>query len=466
MSAAITTPNPETVARAESYLRGTIDQADRDHAIVVIAILDELTRRGLYIDANGSFRSDIGNSTIDADHGTIGREIAFRIRSGGAKVDSARVTESLEVMAGADAKKRRQKIYDEHLGKPSSAAGEVELRRWIEAITGAEREADVQAIRHWLWQVKNRVASRHGEQHLMPVIFGLKQGSGKSVAVAKLCSPWCELFNPDFKMEDITDDRSAATLARTVIGLWDELGGLGRTDVEKLKHRLTGSVVRYRPMRTNSETEAPMLTSLIGTSNRRLVDLARDPTGARRFYEIEAQDCIDWKAINEINYTLLWESVNEDEKAPGIVYKAIIQAEQTKLVWSDPIERWLLDEEDAGWSVVSGVDGQDLGSVRPDQGAATTRLYGRFRRWCEDNGEREVTAAIVGRRLTELGWEPFRLSRANGQAPAYRRRLIEKPTLHTLHNPAQSPDSAPSVHGVHGVQGDLLYEPVVVFGDL
>ncbi len=457
------TPVHDSVqAEAERYLRGPMDDADPVHATIVCALLDGLKDRGLAVDANGSFRDAKAWQRVDSDHASMGREVAFTIRSKGTRVDSSRVTETLEVIAKRDAETRRFVIYAEHLQRPASPHGEQELRRWVHAVTGTEREADVQAMRHWLWQVKSRTAGRHGEKHLMPVIFGTRQGSGKSIAVARLCTPWAELFNADFAMENITDERCAPALARTVIGLWDELGGLARTDMEKLKHRLTGSVVSYRPMRSNQQVELTMLTSLIGTSNRRLVDLARDPTGARRFYEIEAQDLIDWDAINSINYNLLWQAVNQDEQAPGAVHQSIIAAEQTKLVWRDPIERWLTDEDDTGWPSVADLDGCDLGSARPSAGIPSSTLYGRFRRWCADAGEREAAREAMGRRLTELGWEMFRLPRAHGQAKAYRRPLIEKPAVHTVHNRAQTCDDGDSVHGVHGVNGHCLYEPLAV----
>jgi Virulence-associated protein E len=448
-TAAVVDPSRQ---EAERCLGGPLEAADENHAAIVVAILDELRIRGLAVDAAGSFRDRASWCRVDAEPAALGREIAFKLRSAGVpKIESCRVTETLEVMSVRDARARRAEIYARHIGKPASARGEAELRRWLRAVAGVEREHDVQAMRHWIHQVKNRVSGRPGDLHMMPVVYGQRQGSGKSVAVGKLCAVWAELFNADFASEDITDERRAPALGRIVVACWDELGGLGRADLEKLKHRLTGSTISYRPMTTNTVKELPMLVSLIGTSNRRLVDLAKDPTGARRFFEIEAADVIDWQTINDIDYDQLWQAVNEDEEAPGRVHRELIAAEQMKLVWRDPVERWLTDEDEAGWSVVAGLDGQDLGSAKPDEGIASAKLYDRFRRWCADAGEREVTREVMGRRLSDLGWDQFRLPRSLGHGKAYRRVSQRmKDAVFTVFNRVQSPPDGPSEHAEHG----------------
>ena len=265
----------------------------------------------------------------------------------------------------------------------------------------------------------------------MLVIFGLLQGSGKSQAVLRLCAPWSELFDPEIGIDKITDERNAPHLAACAIGLWDELGGLAKADMEKLKHRMTATTVAYRPMRTNTRIELPALMSFIGSSNRSIGELVKDPSGMRRFYEIRASDSINWDEINGIDYNLLWQAVSENDEAPGKIHRQIISAEQLRLVWRDPVQRWIEDETDVGWQSTCGMDGVLISEVNPIVGASTASLYNRLRAWCDSAGEREPTREVMGRRLVEVGWEAFRLPRSQGQAPGYRQ----------------------SVHPVQGVQG-------------
>lgn len=410
----------ELAAVAERYLGKSIEESDGDHAKILVGIIDAMLRRGLAVDALNNFRDVVSWSRVSCDPVAFAEDLAFNLRRDGMKVDAARVGETFRTLARVDATKRRQDLTSTFLGKPTSQAGLIEVRRWIRAVTGDERPADIAAMLHWLWLVKNRVAGRHGELHLMIVVFGLMQGTGKSQAVLRLCTPWAELFDPEISIETITDERNAPHLANCAVGLWDELGGLAKADMEKLKHRMTATTVAYRPMRTNSRIELPALMSFIGSSNRSIGELVKDSTGMRRFYEIRASDVIDWDEINTIDYALLWQAINEDEDAPGIIHRQIIAAEQLRLVWTDPIQRWIEDEADAGWQSTCGLDGVLIPAFDPKVGATTASLYGRLRAWCAAAGERELSREAMGRRLSELGWVSFRLPRSQGQTPSYR----------------------------------------------
>ena len=342
--------------------------------------------------------------------------------------------------------------------QPATPAGETELRLWLRAVTGDEREDDLVALKHWLWLVKNRVAGRHGEQHLMLVIYGAKQGSGKSVAVTKLCEPWQELFDSDLAIEAIVDERNAPHLIKCAIGLWDELGGLAKADMERLKHRMTSPSVAYRPMRSNQRTESPMLMSFIATTNRSIAEMVKDPTGMRRFYEIRAADVLDWKAINGIDYMLAWSAVSEDDRASGVTGRQLIEDAQAHLVWRDPVQRWIGDEDDSTWLSMMGMDGEALAAVDPKAGAATAALYQRFQTWCTKAGEKTPTREILGRRMAELGWASFRLPRSQGQAHGLRRPVIGEPTQHAQHTQHKEAEAAIAVTGVPGVTGTTPYK--------
>lgn len=437
-------PPADVTVAAERYLGKKLDDSDDNHAAILVEIIGQIQQRGLAVDALGNLRDAKTWGRVSCDPAALAEDLAFNLRRDGTRVDTARVGETFRTIARVDAYKRRHALTSSFLGKPSSQAGLAEVRRWVRAVTGEERPADIAAVLQWIWLVKNRVAGRHGELHLMLVIFGLLQGSGKSQAVLRLCALWAELFDPEISIETITDERNAPHLANCAIGLWDELGGLAKADMEKLKHRMTATTVAYRPMRTNSRIELPALMSFIGSSNRSIGELVKDSTGMRRFYEIRACDSINWNEINTIDYESLWQAISEDEQAPGIVHRGIISAEQTRLVWRDPIQRWMEDEVDAGWQSTSGLDGVLIHAMNPEVGASTHDFYQRLRAWCVSAGEREPTRETMGRRLSELGWEGFRLPRSQGKAPGYRQLMKVPPsTLSTMSTDAP----------VQGVQG-------------
>lgn len=430
-------PLEATIDRAERYLGCTLEQTDPDHAKILTAIIDGLRSKGLAVDALGNFRDAKSWSRVACDPVAFAEDIAFQLRRDGLRVDTGRVGETLRTIARDDAGRRRRDLAGQFLGKQTNKAGEIEVRRWVRAVTGEERPGDVAAVLHWMWLVKNRVAGRPGQRHLMLVLYGPVQGSGKSVAVTKLCAPWQELFDPDLSIDAIVDERNAPHLAHCAIGFWDELGGLAKADMEKLKHRMTAPTVAFRPMRSNQRVELPMLMSFIAATNRSISELVKDSTGMRRFYELRAADRIDWPEVNSIDYLLLWQAVSEDDTAPGEVHQEIIKAAQAPLVWRDPVQRWIDDEDQTGWHSTMDLEGGFIDRANPELVVSTAILYRRFRRWCLDAGERELSREVIGKRLAELGWVKGKRPRSEGQAPGWRRPDIEKPTPLTLLTPPQ-----------------------------
>lgn len=440
---------------AEHHLRVPLSECDPGHVAIVVGVLDHLRHHAVYVDALGSLRWVSTRQRSSVDVGSLSTELAFDLRRDGQRVDTGRVVETAMVILKRDADKRRQDIYGTMLGKPGSDAGKAEVRRWVRAVTGLVREVDVQAVLHWLWLVKNRAAGRHGKMHLMLVLVGAVQGSGKSTAAAKICAVWQELFDADISLESITDERCAPHLARCVVGLWDELGGLARADMERLKHRITAPDVSFRPMRTTERVVLPSLMTLIGTSNRSLAELVKDGSGMRRFYELPVPGRCDWDTLNAIDYALMWSAISEDDEAPGILHRDLLAVEQNKLTWRHPVERWL-DEE--SWNGFTDPTGKNHVQVVPAAGALTVDLYQRFRHWCKDHGERDIRSEEFGRQLTALGWESYRGPRSTGQKPSYRLRGIDPAHPARPAQPCTSgevnPPNPTVCSGAQGVQGE------------
>ncbi len=443
-------PTSEDLMAQTESLIGIVAEADPRHAEMVVAILESMDRRGLAADATGALRWKSSRELAAVDLGGFCRAIAFDLRRRG-PVNLGTVIETAEEMLHRDAQKRRQEILATMLGKPSSAAGMAELRKWVYAVTNSVKEADVQAVAHWLWCVKRKQSGGHAERHLMITLYG-PQESGKSRAAQAIIEPWAELADQKMEAASLTDERCRPALAHRAIGLLDELSGLTRADAAELKATITADEIGYRPMRSNDRRVLPMMMSFIGTSNKSIAELVHDTSGARRFYELQTPAKCDWQAINAVNYSLLWEAASENDQAPGIIHRQIIAAEQCRLVWQDPVQRWLADETDVGWQSCSGLDGVLIPKIEPVEGAATATLYRRLQAWCVAAGEREPTRETMGRRLSELEWEAFKLPRSQERARGYR-QLMKVPlstrTTWTTDTPgAGGPGGDPQNHKI------------------
>ena len=407
IDAAVTESKP-AMSPIEQVLGCPADQCEKMQLLIVTYILARLARYGFRADANGSLRHRESWAMADAELGSFCREILFDVRQK-ADVSSCRVQETMETIIDREARKRRQEILSKILRKPSSKAGEKELRRWVRAVTGAELEADVQVMRHWIWLVKSKQSGRKGSAHVMPVLTG-PQGSGKSEATFKFVSPWQELADLLMEASDLTDERKRPVLASKAAGVLDELAGMAKADAAELKSIITAFEISYRPMRTNKDRTLPMAMSFIGTSNFALSEIIKDPSGARRFYEIKSLPLCDWATINDIDYDTLWMAVSEDDPAPGEVHRELIRAAQVDFVWRDPVSRWL-DEERFGRVTLK--NSITIPPDSPEVGISTADIYERFANWCQVHGEKQPSSEHLGRRLTDLGWERFR-PRING----------------------------------------------------
>ena len=370
------------------------------HRIRVQALDNVIEQLDLVIDATGNFRNreDWTRSRWTLDK--IAERAAFEIRT---KIDVAVdvLVQTLSVRVDREAAIRRQAIISRITGRPATAAGDAELRRLVRAMTGQERPADVEALRHVIWLIKRKAAGLPAEAHLMLVLYG-KQGAGKSVAMLKLLAPLAELIDPDMTVDSLCDDRWAPMLADLLVGFLDELSGMTRADFARLKARVTSPVVSYRPMRTNRVVSIPHNCTFVGATNKPVAELLKDETGNRRFYEIHTLDRLDWNEINAIDYNEVWNAVSETDAAPAVVHRGIISAVQLTQRYRDGVERFssevIIERAGVAYIVADG-------------------LFKQYQEWCAANGERPQTAEQFGQRLRALGWRRIR-PRVSGK-PTY-----------------------------------------------
>ena len=196
---------------------------------------------------------------------------------------------------------------------------------WSRLPTVFEMSASLCAavFRHFIWQVKRKALRLEVAHHLMPVIFSLLQGTGKTRFVNLFLAPLEELAGHGVLLSDLADRRSGDIFAFPVVVI-DDIECLPPSQIPILKSLLTGDLLRRRRLGTSVSNAIRQSTTPIGTANQPIGELIDDETGHRRFAVlpfrngfVEKGGSADvWKAVNAINYLLLWRSVDPYSGAP------------------------------------------------------------------------------------------------------------------------------------------------------
>jgi hypothetical protein len=241
------------------------------------------------------------------------------------------------------------------------------ISEWVTAVRKKSSTLDTIVMKHFIWQVKRKLAGLPVEQHMMPVLFG-RSGAGKSVAVSRLIEPLRSVALQT-SMSIFSDPFSRRAFARNFLVFFDELQGSDNTDVNTMKQIITAPVIEWRAMRSERVMSAPQNSTFIGCSNDPVCDRIKDPTSSRRFWQINCADQMDWQAINSIDYLALWRSVDENAPAPVLEHLSDIRKiQEAEIRVKDSVEQWL--EE------VCEVVSFDESSL------TTSELYESFKNFC------------------------------------------------------------------------------------
>lgn len=219
---------------------------------------------------------------------------------------------------------------------------ESKISNLVEAISIDEDLSLIETIlKHFMWQVKRKLYGKPITYHMMPVFVG-NSGSGKSEFIKKLIEPLNEVVYADGDFKKLIDSREVFNLTRNYIYFMDEMAKADMADVETIKNKITSSVIQYRRLGTNTTITGQNNVTFIGASNTDLEFIIKDPTSARRFFQINAPDKMDWKVINNFDYLALWRSVDENQESPYIEEKLEEVAEAQKdIKYKPPIEQFI-----------------------------------------------------------------------------------------------------------------------------
>lgn len=215
------------------------------------------------------------------------------------------------------------------------------INEWVQAVTGKQDEKDIAVITHFIWQVKRKLAGQKVDWHMMPILYG-PTGSGKTEAIRALLKPVEELMIAPQDMAVLGDSREATMFSRFYVVFFDELARADKVDVSALKNKITSDYITYRRLGTNTQITKPNVSTFIGAANNPVQSLIYDPTSARRFWQLDTQERIDWNTINTLDYYALWRSVVASEAAPVLgVLDEVLRVQEDELRAKSLVEQWI-----------------------------------------------------------------------------------------------------------------------------
>lgn len=258
---------------------------------------------------------------LDWSVASIVDHVMLELGRGGIKLGTNDVDRAARQIVREDQRGRLDRIMQPLLFAELDIAEQAKARdAWahlVEAIFDLDPALGAAVLQHFIWQVKRKQLGHAVRHHLMPVIVGPEQGSGKTTFVRRFLGPLEELASDPVLLSDLADPRSGDVLRFPVVVI-DDVERLDPRLNAVLKSLITATAVSRRLLRTSAAEKRRQCATLIGTANEPVRVLIADPTGHRRFMELRFRngavekggDPAVWRTVNETDYGLLWRSVN------------------------------------------------------------------------------------------------------------------------------------------------------------
>lgn len=200
------------------------------------------------------------------------------------------------------------------------------LRAWLRSIERSDtepmmHEANVVAMKQWIWQVKRGVLQLPVIWHVAPIFWSSENGTGKSYNVKRLYKPLAA-FARNLDVNDIGERFSGPLMSETLIGFLDEFAGVEQANAAQLKAILTGKDIDARSMHSEAGFHAKNRLSCIATSNMAPPHGFIDHTGARRFWSIHCsgeqmtQGSQRMSQFDAMDIDAIWCSIGAKDESP------------------------------------------------------------------------------------------------------------------------------------------------------
>lgn len=282
------------------------------------------------------------------------------------------------------------------------------LTKWLKSVLWREPTAlELAVILHFIHQVKRKLFGLKVNYHMMP-IFVAAQKTGKTESIKWLLSPLGHL-SIQWPLSALEDERNTAKHETAYVMFFDELAWAERTDMKHLKSRITDSEISGRILGTNVYKTYKQNTTFIGASNQPIIELLRDSTGMRRFFEFSGPNMALRNSYSFANRAEFW--ALKDGIDPADIWRGVDESETLLPEFSmsleklEEVEEGLRDKdtveefwEEAGYKKTADEYTPGVASVN------LTDLYREYRRFCEENGyARPKTSKGFSRGLSALG---------------------------------------------------------------
>jgi hypothetical protein len=252
-------------------------------------------------------------------------------------------------------------------------------------------------VKHFIHQVKTKMAGRIVATHLMMIITG-KQGSGKSSFIGMLTAPVDEVKSVS-NFASILDNRNMDIWKSNVIYV-EEMEKAAKADMQAVKGAITRTAHNARTMYTNNSDYVKNNAVFVGDGNVGVAMLLNDSTGMRRFIEIPWHDADGlqarkavWDALNNIDWNRVWRGVDENGPEPIEAFRDQLLIEQANIRKQSYVEQWLRDDErDSNRKLLTrletdGTTTKQMDAVTWDAGdwKSAGKLYAEhFKPWMEN----------------------------------------------------------------------------------
>lgn len=254
--------------------------------------------------------------------GELVRIISFELDHANQRVSNMLARAALDHRNAAQARIRCW--LDNIEGRPRDDSA---LRSWLKAIERPNtdditHEANVVAMKQWIWQVKRGILQLPVVWHVAPIFWSSENGTGKSYNVRKLFEP-IAAFARNLDVNDLGEKFGGPLMSETLIAFLDEFAGTESTNAAQLKAILTGKDIDSRSMHSESGFHAKNRLSCIATSNMAPPHGFIDTTGARRFWSIhcngertDQQGSRRMARFDAIDIDAIWCAIGVKDESP------------------------------------------------------------------------------------------------------------------------------------------------------
>ena len=209
-------------------------------------------------------------------------------------------------------------------------------------------------LKHIVWTVKRRIYGLSDYNPIFLNIYG-DAGAGKTQFLRAFFSviPDCLIDNVKLASDLFNDERQAFRFNEAFVMTMDELTGLNKTDMNKLKNQIDSDKVAYRVLGYNKIATGRNNAQLIGSSNTRLQNTLFTDADLRKWCELDMYKYPDnlvsdkmVKPLIDYDWLNLWQSVNENESSPfenADTYQAFREWTQAKCLTETPTVEFIKD---------------------------------------------------------------------------------------------------------------------------